>query len=298
MIKKEMVNGDTKFETDEAFTVHLSGATNATISVADGTGTIVNDDAAPSLSIDDVSHNEGNAGTTAYVFTVTKTGSTALSSSVDYQTVDGTAVVTDNDYQASSGTLSFAANETTKQITVLVNGDTTYEADEAFTVHLSSASGASIGAADGTGTIVNDDAQPVFVINDVSHNEGDIGTTSYVFTVTKVGTTAFSASVDFQTQDGTATVADNDYQPNAGTLNFSATDVSKTITVLVNGDTTFEPNETFTVHLSNASGATISDADGTGTIVNDDGVPTFAINNVTHNEGDSGTTSYVFTVTK
>src|SRR5207244_452500 len=145
------------------------------------------------LSIDDVSHNEGNAGTTAYVFTVTKTGSTALSSSVDYQTVDGTAMVTDNDYQASSGTLSFAANETSKQITVLVNGDTTYEADEAFMVHLSNASGASISAADGTGTIVNDDAQPVFVINDVSHNEGDIGTTSYVFTVTKVGTTAFSA---------------------------------------------------------------------------------------------------------
>ena len=43
----------------------------------------MNDDAAPSFSIDDVSHNEGNAGTTSYIFTVTKTGSTALSASVD-----------------------------------------------------------------------------------------------------------------------------------------------------------------------------------------------------------------------
>src|SRR5205814_6829945 len=125
-------------------TVHLSAAVNATISTADGTGTIVNDDAAPSLSIDDVTHNEGNAGTTAYVFTVTKTGSTGLSASVAFQTVDGTATVADNDYQANSGTLSFAANETTKEITVLVNGDTRFEADETFTVHLSNAANATI----------------------------------------------------------------------------------------------------------------------------------------------------------
>src|SRR5207247_1441888 len=144
---------DTKFEPDEAFTVHLSGATNATISDADGTGTIVNDDGVPSFSIDDVSHNEGNSGTTSYVFTVTKTGSTAVSSSVEYQTVDGTATVADNDYQANSGTLNFAANETTKQITVLVNGDTTFETDEAFTVHLSAAASATISHPDGIGTI-------------------------------------------------------------------------------------------------------------------------------------------------
>src|SRR4029079_16850112 len=110
--------------------VHLSNPSNATIAVANGTGTIVNDDIAPSLSIDNVSHNEGNAGTTAYVFTVTKTGTTNLNTSVDFQAVDGTATVVDNDYQAISGTVTFASNETTKQITVLVNGDTKLESDE------------------------------------------------------------------------------------------------------------------------------------------------------------------------
>ena len=293
-----VVNGDTTFETDEAFTVNLSGATNATISDADGTGTIVNDDAAPTFSIDDVTHNEGNSGTTSYVFTVTKTGSTALSASVDFQTVDGTATVADNDYQANNGTLNFAANETTKQITVLVNGDTTFETDEAFTVHLSGATNATISDADGTGTIVNDEAAPSFAIDDVTHNEGNSGTTSYVFTVTKSGSTALSSSVNFQTVDGTATVADNDYQANSGTLNFAANETTKQVTVLVNGDTTFETDEAFTVNLSGASGATISDADGTGTIVNDEAAPSFSIDDVTHNEGNSGTTSYVFTVTK
>src|SRR5207244_2019590 len=145
-----LVNGDTIYEANETFTVHLSNAIGATISNADGTGTIINDDAAPSFSIDEVTHDEGDAGTTTYVFTMTKTGSTGLSASVDFQTVDGTAMVADNDYQANSGTLNFAANETTKQITVLVDGDTKFEPDEAFTVHLSNASGATISDADGT----------------------------------------------------------------------------------------------------------------------------------------------------
>src|SRR5207253_4267460 len=109
----------------------------ATISTADGIGTIVNDDAAPNVSIDNVTHNEGNSGTTAFVFTVHKTGPTALNASVDFQTVDGTATVADNDYQTNSGTISFAANETSKQITILVNADTTFESDENFIVHLS-----------------------------------------------------------------------------------------------------------------------------------------------------------------
>src|SRR5207249_2711157 len=123
----------------------------------------------------------------SYVFTITKTGSTALSATVDFQTVDGTATVADNDYQANGGTLNFAANETTKQITVLVNGDTKFETDEAFTVHLSGATNATISVADVTGTIVNDDAAPSLSIDDVSHNEGNAGTTAYVFTVTKTG---------------------------------------------------------------------------------------------------------------
>jgi len=110
---------------------------------------MVNDDAAPSFSIDDVTHNEGDAGTTSYVFTVTKTGITAVSASVGFQTVDGTATVADNDYQDNSGTLNFAANETTKQITVLVNGDTKFEADETFTVHLAGATNATISVANG-----------------------------------------------------------------------------------------------------------------------------------------------------
>ncbi len=120
---------------------------------------------------------------------------------------------------------------------------------------------------------LNVGAAPTFAIDDVTHNEGNAGTTSYTFTVTRAGSTAINSSVNFQTQDGTATTANNDYQAQSGTLTFLPVDTTKTITVLVNGDTTFEANETFTVHLSAASGATISGADGTGTITNDDVAP-------------------------
>src|SRR5256886_2435838 len=253
-----LVNGDTKFEANETFTVHLSGESGATISDADGIGTDTNSDAEGTVEIDEVADTVRETGTTTYTFTVTKTGSTALSSSVNFTTQDGTATIADSDYQLSTGTLNFAATDTTKTITVLVNGDTKFEADEAFTVHLSGESGATISDADGTGTITNDDAAPTLSIDDVTHNEGNSGITTYTFTVTKTGSTALSSAVNFTTQDGTATIADGDYQLNSGTLNFAASDTTKTITVLVNGDTRDEPNETFFVNLSNPTNATLA----------------------------------------
>ncbi len=112
---------------------------------------------------------------------------------------------------------------------------------------------------------------PVFVIDDVNKFEGQSGTTSFVYTVTKIINQASPGTVQFQTIDGSATVADNDYQENHGNLIFGANEVTKTITVLVNGDTKIEPNETFTVHLLfNPPVGVIGDADGQGLIQNDD----------------------------
>lgn len=72
---------------------------------------------------------------------------------------------------------------------------------------------------------------------------------------------------------------------------------SKTVTVLVNGDTVHESNEAFFVNLSNAVNAVIADGQGFGTIVNDDSQPTIGIGDVTFFEGTSGTTGFTFTVT-
>jgi hypothetical protein len=261
-------------EADETVALTLSNPTGGAIlgMTSAATLTIIDNDPPPALSINDVAVAEGNSGPTNTVFTVTLSVASGRTVTVQYATADRTATA-GSDYVATSGTLTFDPGQTSKTITVLVNGDTNFEPDETFTVHLSNASNATIAVADGKGTIVNDDPAPSFSIDNVTQYEGNAGTTPYVFTVTKTGSTAVSATVSFATQDGTATTADNDYQSSAGTLAFAPTDTSKTITVLVNGDTLMEPDETFTVHLGNANNASIAIGDGTGTIANDDPTP-------------------------
>ena len=83
------------------------------------------------------------------------------------------------------------------------------------------------------------------------------------------GTAAFDLT--YATADGTAT-AGSDYvaQP-SGTVSFAAGDLTKTISVTINGDTTVEPDETFFVNLLSATnGGTIVKSQGLGTIANDD----------------------------
>ena len=146
------------------------------------------------------------------------------------------------------------------------------------------------------GTIINDDNQPTISINDVSLLEGNSGTTAFVFTVSLSNASSQAITVNFATADGSATLADSDYQGGAGSVTFAPGTTSQTITVLVNGDTKFEPDETFTVNLSGATNATIADGSGLGTIRNDDDQPTISINDVSLLEGNSGTTAFVFTV--
>ena len=108
-------------------------------------------------------------------------------------------------------------------------------------------------------------------IGDVSITEGDTGTKTAAFTVSRTGTAAFT--VGYATADGTAT-AGSDYLAASGTLSFAAGQASQTISVPINGDTVVEPDETLFVNLTNATnGGVITRSQGVGTIVNDDGAP-------------------------
>ena len=194
---------------------------------------------------------------------------------MNYATVDGSATVADNDYVPRSGMLTFGpASPTLQIVNVTVNGDTTFEANEVFFLHLSNPVNATIQEADGIGTIFNDDIEPAFSVNDISGNEGNTGTSNFVFTITRSGNpTSFSSLVSYSTANGTAT-APLDFTSAVGTVLFAPNETSMTVTVAVNGDTTVEPNETFTLSLGPVSNGTIARAVGTATIVNDDGGPT------------------------
>jgi uncharacterized delta-60 repeat protein len=290
----------------------FSGADKLTITTFDEAGlpgATVSDDVTlnvttvpGSVSINDVTISEGDSGAKVATFTVTRSDGTAAID-VNFATSDGSATTADNDYVATSGTLHFAAGVKSQTISVTIDGDSTIESDEAFSVNLSGATnGAAISHGSATGTITNDDAVPAgsVSINDVTISEGDSGSKLATFTVTRSGGTA-AIDVNFDTSDGSATTADNDYAANAGTLHFGAGVNTQTISVAINGDTKVESDEAFSVNLSDATnGATISDGSGTGTITNDDVAPagSVTIDDVTISEGDSGSKVATFTVTR
>ncbi|MBI4657808.1 MAG: immunoglobulin domain-containing protein, partial [Verrucomicrobia bacterium] len=110
-------------------------------------------------------------------------------------------------------------------------------------------------------------------INDVSVTEGDSGSVNAVFTVTLSAASSHAVRTSFATWDGSATADSGDYAVNSGTLIFAPGETSKTVTVQVIGDSAVEPDETFSVSLSNPVGATIADGQGVGTIANDDTSP-------------------------
>ena len=294
-----VVNGDTAVEPNETFTVNLASPTGATILDGLGVGTIVTDDSLPSLSIGDISVSEGNTGTKVAALTVTLSAASASPVSVTYATANGTATA-GTDYAAVGGSVTFPAGTTSQTVNVTVNGDTTVEPNETFVVNLSAPSGATILDAQGVGTITNDDsaALPTLSIGDVSVIEGNSGITTATFTATLSAAASGTVTVGYSTANGTAT-AGSDYVAQSGTLTFTAGQTTKTVVVVVNGDLTVEPNETFMVNLSSPTGATILDGQGVGTIMNNDGaaLPTLSIGDVSVTEGNSGTTTATLTAT-
>ena len=267
------VHGDVDDESDELLFVNLSNAVKGQIADASGVGTIQDDDTDPVLTISDApTIIEGTGGTLNAVFTVTLEGERKGGVvTVDYSTFDSGAAA-GADYTTTVGTLTFEVNDTSKQILVPILDDTTDEYDEQFYVGLSNPVRAQIGSYYGAATIQDNDAAPQITINNVARNEGNNRhNTSFDFTVSLSAVSGKWVSVNFSTADGTATVANGDYFENSGTVYFDPGETTATITVLVRGDKSKEPNETFFVNLSDPSEATISDGQGVGTITNDDG---------------------------
>ena len=311
------VQGDTAQEADEAFAVKIAGAVGAVIGTDRAVATIVNDDAPPppapaSLSIAAlaVTAAEGDTGSTSVTFELTRAGDPASAVTVDYGVTGSGAFVADGDDFAGgilpSGTLSLAPGETSRQFSIAVAGDDVVERAEGLAVTLANPIGAALGIATAFATIANDDAEAVpagsVSVADVTVAEGDAGTSVATFTLTRAGGTA-AFSVSYSTEDGTAT-AGSDYVATSGTVSFAAGVDTATVSVTVIGDTIDEANEAFVLNLASpTNGATIIDAQATGSITDDDAtalLPTLAIGPSSQSgaEGNAGATVYSFTFTR
>ncbi|WP_443024581.1 Calx-beta domain-containing protein [Sphingomonas sp. ERG5] len=252
--------------------MNLSSPTGgATLGTATATGTINDNDVAgppPSFA---VSNAAGTAEGSPMVFTITKTGTTTSSYSVNYQTSNGTAT-TGSDFTSTNGMLTFAPNETSKTVSVPTIDDTEVELPESiwFTILLPTG-GATITTANGTGNILdNDTTAPPPISFAVSNAAGVAEGSPMIFTVTKTGTTTSSYSVNYQTSNGTATTG-SDFTSTNGTLTFAPNETSKTVSVPTIDDTEVELPESiwFTILLP-TGGATVTTANGTGNILNND----------------------------
>jgi uncharacterized repeat protein (TIGR01451 family) len=267
------VKGDTLDEPDEVFYVILSGAANAAIRNGRGVATIQDDDAPPSITIQDLSIKEYNAGQTTAAFRLNLSQPSGKAVTVTYATAIGTtnSATAGSDYVAVAPTqVTFNVGSSFAIGRVLINGDALNELNETFLVNLSSPLNATIADSQATGTILNDDSAPALTINDVSIAEGNSGTKQLTFTVTLSKASGQTISVNYATADGIARSA-SDYVSKSGTLTFAPNGaLTQLINITINGDALVEGEEAFYIFLSGAVNANTSKGRGVGTIQNDD----------------------------
>ena len=270
------ITNNTTINPDKVFSVELSGVGGgASIGTPDTVNVSILEDDIELLfdpSEYDVSETVGTAS-----LTVTRIGDTDQEVSVAYETTGITAVPTE-DFDQSTGTVTFAVGETSKTIGIPIVDDDQQEENETFIVTLDSNSttgGATLGATPvATVTIDSEDVAGLLSIQNATVNE-DEGTVT--LTVSRTNGDDGVISVDYQTVDGTA-IAGEDYLSESGTLTFAHEDTFKQITISIIHDLLGnEGNETFTVELGNATGGAAiieSQAVAEVTIVNVNEAPT------------------------
>jgi hypothetical protein len=272
------INGDVVDETTERFFLDISNVQNATPNATRAHGIIFDDDG-PTISINDISIAEGNSGTTSATFMLTLSSASVESVSVRATTAAGTAVA-GSDFVTFNQVLSIPVGSVSRTFNVSIIGDTNAEPDESFAVNLSQPLAGTIADGQGIGTILNDDSTIQFSTTAVSASEG-----SKVLnvTATRSGGNQLPASVAYTTTDlagankcdvinGKAS-SRCDYITTLGGLNFASGETSKTISILLIDDAFAEGDETFSITLSNPSGAALgANASATLTINDNDAV--------------------------
>lgn len=230
-------------------------------------------------------------------FTFRRTGSTVGDLIVDFS-VSGSATPA-ADYQAIGQSVVIPSGASAKVVSVIPFDDTLIEPTEDVVVTIAARpANYQIDAAYSRATVTIDDDEVGVSIGDVSVVEGNSGTTLAQFPVMLNRPSNVPLTVNYATADGSATVANADYQPRSGQLTIPANTLGATISVPVIGDIVVEPDEQFYVNLSGVSGnlsARLADSQGVGTIINDDRAA-LSINDVTVIEGDSGYRDATFTV--
>ena len=258
---------DTEIEADETFTLEISNPRNATIGAGTATATLINNDQSatlPSLSITNISVAEDIAIAQA---TVRLSQASSLDVNFQASTIDMTATA-GTDYTAQSSVQTITAGDIEKTIWIPIADDNEIEPNEMFTLEISNATNAVIANSFAVITIIDNDnggALPVLDVSDASAIEGK----NVRFDILLSEPSTEQIRFNFTTVDGSATAA-TDYTIKSGSRRIEAGQTAISIWVVTTDDTQSEPDETFTLQLSDAINAVIGDGSATGTLLNDD----------------------------
>ena len=258
---------------------------------------------------------EGDADTTPFTFTVTRSGDTAAAAEIGWSVAGfagpGSNAATAADFAGAalpSGTISFAPGQTSQTITVEVAGDSIGEANETFRLRLGDLPAGAASPGGAVGVILSDDAS--FSIGPVDANRAE-GTgseaTDFTYRIYRNGPASAEQTVSWSVAGaevpGSLAASADDFAGGilpSGTATFAPGDDSVLITISVAADTAVEANEHFTVTLSNPTGgATLGRATARGDILNDDGAR-YSIGPAFRHvpEGTGPATTLAFTVTR
>ena len=280
---------DSLSEGPETFEVIIDNTTNTTVAAGQGTATvtITDDEGLPQISIAGATVSEA-AGTVT--LTVQQTLQSEDNVTVSYSTTTNGTATAGSDFVAVNDNVTIPAGQTSATFDITITNDSTDENNEEFTVQLSNPVNGVIGTNTATVQITDEDLPPIVGIADNTSSESD-GT--LVFTVSLDNASEKDLSLTYSTMSsGTAEVSD--FTAATGTLNFSAGDLTKTITVALINDTTDEDNETFMVVLGSYQDVRQGDDTAIGTIQDDDNGPVISIADVpTINEVGAVQTSRV-----
>ncbi|PZO83405.1 MAG: hypothetical protein DI626_09035, partial [Micavibrio aeruginosavorus] len=277
---------------DETFLVEIISArdtslNNIPVGQATQTVTIVDDESAPTLSINPISAAEGSVMT----FTITASHAADGPITGNWNVLSGTADAADFGGSLPTGTFTIPAGQTSITISVPTSQDATAEANETFTLQLSSVNGANTGSVSAVGTIVNDDYEVHFSQTTDSVNE-NAGTHTARVDLSM----AYPHDITITYRTVAVTANGTDYTAVAtGTVVIPAGSYYADISVAITNDTVYEGNETFRIELlsavdSNSNPVPLGSATQTVTILDNETIPVLSVADQSVIEG--GTFTY------
>ena len=265
--------GDLSHEPDEQFYILLSLPVNSSIGVGRATVAVEDNDALPTISVENQNVAEGDSASVVASFRLRLSAPSGKVVRVRFATqeaIGADKAKAGDDYETvPPAQVAFNVGSTVALVRVPIKGDTIKEANEKFFINLSDPSEGTLGNAQGTITILDDDISPALSISDVVVNEGTQGSEVRLASF-QIGLSApcgQTVSVKWGTADGTAK-ANSDYTPRSGTLQLVPGVTSRAVSVPIAADTLTEANESFFAFLSEPQGASIARARGEATILN------------------------------